>query len=331
MQQRKLGNQGLEVSALGLGCMGLTAVYGPGPSEAEALQVLDRAVGLGVTFFDTAEVYGHLTNEVVVGKGLAKHRGKVTIATKFGFDIADALAAGRPRGVNSRPENIRAVADASLQRLGVDVIDLFYQHRVDPDVPIEDVAGAVGDLVKAGKVRYFGLSEAGPDTIRRAHKVFPVSALQSEYSLWTRDPEAQVLPTLRELGIGFVPYSPLGRGFLTGTVNAETLGERDFRRFQPRFQPGALEKNLGLVETLGRLAREKGATPAQLALAWLLHQGPDIVPIPGTARVSRLEENVGAATLKLSAGDLAAIEAAIPETAVEGKRYDDTGLAMVGL
>jgi aryl-alcohol dehydrogenase-like predicted oxidoreductase len=331
MEQRKLGTQGLEVSALGLGCMGLTAVYGPGPGESEALEVLDRAVGLGVTFFDTAEIYGRLTNEVLVGKGLAKHKGKVAIATKFGFDIADALAAGRPRGVNSRPDNIRAVADASLQRLGVDVIDLFYQHRVDPSVPIEDVAGAVGELVKAGKVRYFGLSEAGADTIRRAHKVFPVSALQSEYSLWSRDPEAHVLPTLKELGIGFVPYSPLGRGFLTGAVTTDSLGQADFRRFQPRFQPAALAKNLGLVETLGRLARERGATPAQFALAWLLHQAPDIVPIPGTAKVSRLEENVGGAALKLSADDLAAIEAAVPESAVEGKRYDETGLAMVGL
>jgi aryl-alcohol dehydrogenase-like predicted oxidoreductase len=331
MEMRKLGTQGLEVSALGLGCMGLTAVYGPGPTEAEAMAVLDRAVDLGVTFFDTAEIYGRQTNEVVVGKGLAKHKGRVAIATKFGFDLADALAAGRPRGTNSRPENIRAVADASLQRLGVDVIDLFYQHRVDPNVPIEDVAGAVGDLVQAGKVRYFGLSEAGAETIRRAHSVFPVSALQSEYSLWSRDPEAEILPTLRELGIGFVPYSPLGRGFLTGAVNQDTLGDFDFRRFQPRFQPEAMQKNLGLVETLRALAGERGATPAQLALAWLLHRGPDIVPIPGTAKVSRLEENVGAVALRLSADDLAAIEAAVPETAVEGKRYDETGLAMVGL
>lgn len=331
MEKRKLGTQGLEVSALGLGCMGLTAVYGPGPSEAEAIQVLDRAVGLGVTFFDTAEVYGRQTNEPVVGRGLAKHKDKVVIATKFGFDIADAIAAGRPRGLNSRPDNIRAVADASLQRLGVDVIDLFYQHRVDPAVPIEDVAGAVGDLVKAGKVRYFGLSEAGPDTIRRAHKTFPVSALQSEYSLWSRDPEAEILPTLRELGIGFVPYSPLGRGFLTGAVNNDSLGQTDFRRFMPRFQGDALAKNLGLVETLTNLAKAKGATPAQLALAWLLHQGADIAPIPGTAKVSRLEENVGGAALKLSSDDLAAIEAAIPESAVEGKRYDERGLAMVGL
>jgi len=331
MDKRKLGTQGLEVSAIGLGCMGLTAVYGPGPSEAEAIEVLAKAVDLGVTFFDTAEIYGRLTNEVIVGKGLKPFRGKVAIATKFGFDLADAMAAGRPRGVNSRPENIRAVADASLQRLGIDVIDLFYQHRVDPSVPIEDVAGTVGELVKAGKVRYFGMSEAGADTVRRAHAVFPVSALQSEYSLWTRDPEGEVLPTLRELGVGFVPYSPLGRGFLTGAVNASTLGDGDFRRFMPRFQGDALAKNLGLVETLTQLARQKGHTPAQLALAWLLHQGPDIVPIPGTTKVSRLQENVGAAAIRLSADDLAAIEAAVPETAVEGQRYDQTGLAMVNL
>jgi len=331
MDKRKLGTQGLEVGAIGLGCMGLTAVYGPGPSEADALKVLARAVELGVTFFDTAEIYGRLTNEVVVGKGLAPFRDKVAIATKFGFDVADAMAAGRPRGVNSRPENIWAVADASLQRLGIDVIDLFYQHRVDPKVPIEDVAGAVGELVKAGKVRYFGLSEAGPETIRRAHKVFPVSAVQSEYSLWSRDPEAEVLPALRELGIGFVPYSPLGRGFLTGAVNSDTLGENDFRRFQPRFQPDALAKNLGLVETLAALGREKGRTSGQLALAWLLHQGQDIVPIPGTAKASRLEENVAAADIRLTRDDLAAIAAAVPETAVEGQRYDQTGLAMVNL
>jgi aryl-alcohol dehydrogenase-like predicted oxidoreductase len=262
---------------------------------------------------------------------LAPFRDKVVIATKFGFDMADALAAGRPRGVNSRPDNIRAVADASLQRLGVEVIDLFYQHRVDPSVPIEEVAGTVGELVKAGKVRYFGMSEASAETVRRAHKVFPVSALQSEYSLWTRDPEKQVLPTLRELGIGFVPYSPLGRGFLTGALRPESLGQGDFRRFMPRFQGEAGRKNLSLVETLAQLARQKGHTPAQLALAWLLHQRPDIVPIPGTTKVSRLQENVGAAAIRLSPDDLAAIAAAVPETAVEGPRYDQTGLAMVNL
>ncbi|HET6971194.1 MAG TPA: aldo/keto reductase [Phenylobacterium sp.] len=331
MQTRKLGTQGLEVSAIGLGCMGLSAVYGPAPDEAQSLDVLAKAVEAGITFFDTAEVYGARTNEVLVGKGLAAFRGKVTIATKFGFDLSDAARAGRPRGVNSRPENIREVADASLKRLGVEVIDLLYQHRVDPNVPIEDVAGTVGELVKAGKVRFFGLSEAAPQTIRRAHATFPVSCVQSEYSLWTRDPEKAVLPTLRELGIGLVPYSPLGRGFLAGAVGAAGPGQGDFRSFMPRFQGEALAKNLGLVDTLTRLAREKGRTPAQLALAWLLHQGQDIVPIPGTTKVARLQENVAAAAIQLSADDLAAIEAAVPETAVEGGRYDETGLAMVNL
>ncbi len=332
MQTRKLGTQGLEVSTIGLGCMGLSAVYGPAPAETQAIEVLHRAVDLGVTFFDTAEIYGRLTNEVLVGKGLKPFRDRVVIATKFGFDLADAATAGRPRGTDSRPEHIRAVADASMKRLGVDVIDLFYQHRVDPKVPIEDVAGAVGDLVKAGKVRYFGLSEAGPETIRRAHAVFPVSALQSEYSLWTRDPEVGVLPTIRELGIGFVPYSPLGRGFLAGAItSAAALTAHDFRRFQPRFQGEALTRNLTLVETLSGLARQKGRTPAQLALAWLLHKGDDIVPIPGTSKVARLEENLAAAAIRLSAAELSAIEAAVPEQAVEGQRYDRTGLEMVGL
>ena len=330
MQTRKLGTQGLEVSAIGFGCMGLNAVYGPAPDEAEALKVLARAVELGVTFFDTAEIYGMTANEVLVGKGLAAHRDKVVIATKFGFDLEAAVKAGRPAGTNSRPEHIRDVADASLKRLGIEVIDLLYQHRVDPNVPIEDVAGTVGELVKAGKVRYFGLSEAGPDTIRRAHKVHPVSALQSEYSLWTRDPEKAVLPTLRELGIGLVPYSPLGRGFLAGALKGQPA-EGDFRRFMPRFQGEALAKNLSLVETLTRLAGAKGHTPAQLALAWLLHQGPDIAPIPGTTKVSRLEENVAAAEIALTRDDLAAIEAAVPETEVEGARYDERGLSMVNL
>jgi len=330
MQTRKLGTQGLEVSAIGFGCMGLNAVYGPAPDEAEALKVLTRAVELGVTFFDTAEIYGMTANEVLVGKGLARFRDRVVIATKFGFDLEEAVRAGRPAGTNSRPEHIREVADASLKRLGVEVIDLLYQHRVDPNVPIEDVAGTVGELVKAGKVKYFGLSEAGPDTIRRAHKVHPVSAVQSEYSLWTRDPEKAVLPTLRELGIGFVPYSPLGRGFLAGALKGQPA-DNDFRRFMPRFQGEALQKNLSLVETLTRLAGEKGRTPAQLALAWLLHQGDAIAPIPGTTKVSRLEENVAAADIKLSAEDLKAIEAAVPETEVEGARYDARGLSMVNL
>ena len=330
MNTRKLGTQGLEVSAIGFGCMGLNAVYGPAPDAAQAIAVLHRAVDLGVTFFDTAEVYGMTANEVLVGQGLKGARDKVVIATKFGFDLEAAAKTGRPAGTNSRPDHIRDVADASLKRLGIEVIDLFYQHRVDPNVPIEDVAGAVGDLVKAGKVKYFGLSEAGPDTIRRAHAVHPVSALQSEYSLWTRDPERAVLPVCRELGIGFVPFSPLGRGFLAGALTGQPA-ENDLRRSMPRFQGAALQKNLSLVETLARLAGEKGRTSAQLALAWLLSRAPDIAPIPGTTKISRLEENVAAADIVLSAQDLAAIEAAIPETAVEGARYDERGLSMVNL
>ncbi|MFN3523284.1 MAG: aldo/keto reductase [Phenylobacterium sp.] len=329
MKTRKLGTQGLEVSAIGLGCMGMSWAYGPGLSQAEADALARRAVDLGVTFFDTAEVYGPFANEELIGHALRGLRDKVQIATKFGFKIVPESA--RPVGVDSRPEHIKAVADASLKRLGVEVIDLFYQHRVDPDVPIEDVAGAVGDLVKAGKVKYFGLSEAGPDTIRKAHAVHPVSALQSEYSLWTRDPEKAVLPVLRELGIGLVPYSPLGRGALTGAItSAESLDESDFRRRLPRFQAEALAKNLSLVETLKALAAEKGRTPAQLALAWLLHQGEDIVPIPGTTKAHRLEENAGAVDVVLSAEDLAAIAAAVPEAEVAGQRYDESGLAMVG-
>ena len=325
MITRKLGTQGLEVGALGFGCMGLSWAYGPAADEADAVAVLRRAVDLGVTLFDTAEVYGPFVNEELVGCGLAPVRDKVRIATKFGFKLDGADR----RGLDSRPDHIKAVADASLKRLGIDVIDLFYQHRVDPDVPIEDVAGAVGDLVRAGKVRWFGLSEAGPQTIRKAHAVHPVSALQSEYSLWTRSPEAGVLPVLRELGIGLVPYSPLGRGFLTGAMPTD-FAKDDFRRSLPRFSGGALQKNLGLVETLKALAAEKGATPAQLALAWLLAQGDDIVPIPGTTKVSRLEENVGAVALSLTAADLAAIARAIPETAVEGERYPEENMAMVG-
>lgn len=329
MKTRKLGTQGLEVSALGLGCMGISFAYGPAAAEADAVALLRHAVDLGVTFFDTAEVYGPYVNEEVVGRGLKPVRDKVVIATKFGFRF-DA-ANPRPTGVDSRPEHIREVADASLKRLGIEVIDLLYQHRVDPTVPIEDVAGAVGDLVKAGKVRFFGLSEAGPETIRRAHAVHPVSALQSEYSLWTRDPEAAVLPTLRELGIGLVPYSPLGRGFLTGAApDPSTLAETDFRRTLPRFTGEAFAKNLSLVDTLKALAAQKGVTPAQLALAWLLHQGQDVVPIPGTTKISRLEENVGAVDVALSPADLAAISAAIPETEVAGARYTEQGMAMVG-
>jgi aryl-alcohol dehydrogenase-like predicted oxidoreductase len=328
MKTRKLGT--LEVSPLGLGCMGISFAYGPAADEAQAVTLLRRAVDLGVTFFDTAEVYGPFVNEEVVGRALAPVRDKVVIATKFGFKISPGQ--GRPIGVDSRPEHIREVADASLKRLGVEVIDLFYQHRVDPAVPIEDVAGAVADLIKAGKVKHFGLSEAGADTIRRAHAVQPVATLQSEYSLWTRDPEAEILPTLRELGIGLVPYSPLGRGFLTGAVQStDGLAADDFRRTLPRFNGEALAKNLSLVETLKALAAARGATPAQLALAWLLHQGDDIVPIPGTTKVSRLQENLGAVDIVLSEADLKAIAAAVPETEVAGARYQDAGLAMVNI
>jgi aryl-alcohol dehydrogenase-like predicted oxidoreductase len=330
MQQRKLGSQGLEVSAIGFGCMGLSGVYNAPVDAADANRLLARAVELGVTFFDTAEVYGLTTNEVMVGEALKPFRGKVVIATKFGFDIDGARAAGRISGLNSRPDNIRKVADNSLKSLQIDVIDLFYQHRVDPSVPIEDVAGAVADLVKAGKVRAFGLSEASAATIRKAHAIQPVSAVQSEYSLWTRDPEAEVLPACRELGIGFVPYSPLGRGFLTGAVTTmDQLSETDFRRGVPRFQGEAFAKNLGLVETLTAIAKAKGCTPAQLALAWLLAQGPEIVPIPGTTKAHRLEENVGAAGVQLTPADLAQIAAAVPEAAIEGARHSAAGMAMV--
>ena len=330
MKTRKLGD-GLEVSAIGLGCMGMNQVYGTALEKADAFRLLARAVELGVTFFDTAEVYGPYLNEELVGEGLKPFRDKVVIATKFGFDIGpEGQGFSRMRGVDSRPEHIREVVDASLKRLGVEVIDLLYQHRVDPRTPIEDVAGTVKDLIAEGKVKHFGLSEAGAATIRKAHAVQPVAALQSEYSLWTRGIEAEVLPTIRDLGIGLVPYSPLGRGFLTGALKPETLGQNDFRRGLPRFQGEALEKNLSLVEALTRIAGEKGATPAQLALAWLLAQGQDIAPIPGTTKIARLEENVGAADMTFSAEDLARIAAAVPETAIEGERYTAAGMAMVG-
>jgi aryl-alcohol dehydrogenase-like predicted oxidoreductase len=307
--------------------MGLSFAYGTAPEESQSLQLLQRAVELGVTFFDTAEVYGPFKNEILLGKALKSVRERVVIATKFGFRIPPE--GGRPRGVDSSPENIRKVCDASLKRLGIETIDLFYQHRVDPSVPIEDVAGAVGQLVRAGKVRYFGMSEAGVETIRRAHGVHPVSALQSEYSLWTREPEKTVLPVCNELGIGFVPYSPLGRGFLA--AGAGELADNDFRKTLPRWQADAMSKNLSLFETLTKLAKEQGRTPAQLALAWLLHKGDNIVPIPGTTKIHRLEENLGAADTQLSTDTLAAIERAIPESAVHGARYDKTGLAMTGL
>ncbi len=331
MKTRKLGD-GLEVSAIGLGCMGMGQVYGTALDSADAHKVLAKAVELGVTFFDTAEVYGPYENEILVGAGLKPFRDKVVIATKFGFDIApEGTGEGfsRMRGVNSRPEHIRAVAEASLKRLGIETIDLFYQHRVDPNVPIEDVAGAVKDLIAEGKVKHFGLSEAGAATIRKAHAVQPVAALQSEYSLWFRELEAEVLPTLRELGIGLVPYSPLGRGFLTGALKSD-LADNDFRRNLPRFQGEALAKNLGLVEALAQIAGEKGITAAQLALAWILHQGEGIAPIPGTTKIARLEENIGAVDVTLSAEDLTRIAAAVPETAIEGERYTKAGMAMVG-
>jgi aryl-alcohol dehydrogenase-like predicted oxidoreductase len=326
MHKRTLG-QGLTVSAIGLGCMGISWAYGEAMPEADAIALLRGAVERGVTFFDTAEVYGPYVNEEVVGRGLKPVRDQVVIATKFGFRIEPGMS--RPAGMNSRPEHIRDVAEASLARLGIESIDLFYQHRVDPDVPIEEVAGEVGRLIAEGKVKHFGLSEAGAGTIRRAHAVTPVTAVQSEYSLWTRDPEAEVLPTLNELGIGFVPYSPLGRGALTGAFTGE-LGENDFRRGLPRFQGEALEKNLSLVDTLKSLAAARGATPAQLALAWLLHQGEHIVPIPGTTKLARLEENIAAADLRLTPDELAAIEAAVPADAVEGGRYNEQGLKAVG-
>jgi aryl-alcohol dehydrogenase-like predicted oxidoreductase len=326
---RKLGTQGLAVSEIGLGCMNLSVGYGPPPPEDQALQVLDRAVELGITFFDTAEMYGPFKNEVLVGKGLkralARVPDRVVIATKFGFKIP---ADGRlPTGLDSRPEHIRAVCEASLQRLDIDTIDLFYQHRVDHAVPISDVAGAVGDLVRSGKVRFFGLSEAAPDTIRRAHAVHPVSAVQSEYSLWTRDPEKAVLPVCRELGIGFVAYSPLGRGFFAGA--AERMGENDYRRSQPRWQGEALAKNLRFLEALTHLAEQKGCTSVQLALAWVMHQGSDIVPIPGTTKPHRVDENVAASRISLSTEDLAALERAVPKDAVAGNRSDERGMSMI--
>lgn len=331
MKKRILGKGGLEVSALGLGCMGMSWAYGAPGDRAEMIALLRQAVDLGVTFFDTAEVYGPRTNEELVGEALAPVRDKVVIATKFGFRIANEPGA-RPSGVDSRPEHIREVADASLRRLRTDHIDLFYQHRVDPAVPIEDVAGAVGDLIKAGKVQYFGLSEAGAATIRKAHAVHPVAAVQSEYSLWTRDPETEVLPLLEELGIGFVPYSPLGRGFLTGRFSSESkFSEGDFRKGNPRFQPDALRKNAALVDSLKEIATKKGATPAQIALAWLVAQKPWIVPIPGTTKRARLEENIKAADIALTSADLEAIEEAVGSHTIAGGRYDERGMAMVNI
>jgi len=331
MQKRRLGKSNLEVSALGLGCMGMSFSYGPPPDRQEMISVLRAAVERGITFFDTAEVYGPFTNENLVGEALEPFRGKVAIATKFGFQLHED---GKPGfvGTNSRPERIRQVADASLKRLRVDAIDLFYQHRVDPNVPIEDVAGTVKDLIQAGKVKHFGMSEAGVQTIRRAHAVQPLTALQNEYSLWWRRPEAEVIPTLEELGIGLVPYSPLGKGFLTGKIDEKTeFASTDFRSALPRFTADARKANQALVVLLGDIAKRMNATPAQIALAWLLAQKPWIVPIPGTTKLHRLEENIGAAALELSADDLREIESAASQVKVQGDRYPEQFERMSGL
>src|SRR5881396_2522247 len=323
MKKRKLGKSGLEVSAIGLGCMGMSFGYGPPKNKQEMIALLRAAVERGVTFFDTAEVYGPFTNEELVGEALAPFREQVVIATKFGFKPASS-GESRWSELDSRPEHIKEVAEASLKRLRTDVIDLFYQHRVDPEVPIEDVASAVKDLIQAGKVKHFGLSEPGVQTIRRAHAVQPVTAVQNEYSLWWREPETEVLPALEELGIGFIPYSPLGRGFLTGKMNENTtFDSSDFRAMLPRFTPEARKANQALVDLLGEIAKRKKATPAQIALAWLLAQKPWIVPIPGTTKLKRLEENIGAAGIKLTADDLGEIEHATSQITVQGARYPE--------
>src|SRR4051795_9770236 len=331
MQKRKLGKGGLEVSAIGLGCMGMSFSYGPPKDKREMTSLLHAAVERGITFFDTAEVYGPYTNEELVGEALAPYRDRVVIATKFGFRLNPDGSPGWA-GLDSRPEHIREAAEGSLRRLRVDAIDLLYQHRVDPDVPIEDVAGAVKDLIRQGKVKHFGLSEPGAQTIRRAHAVQPVTALQNEYSLWTRGPETNgILDACEELGIGFVPYSPLGKGFLTGAMTKETkLAEGDFRKSVPRFSPDAMEKNQAFVDLLKQVADAKGATPAQIALAWLLAQRPYIVPIPGTTKLHRLEENIGAADVELSEAELREIEATASQIEIEGDRYAPQQLAMVG-
>ncbi|MEY2413850.1 MAG: hypothetical protein QOD84_2456 [Acidobacteriaceae bacterium] len=329
MQKRKLGKNNLEVSAIGLGCMGLSFAYGPPVEKQEGIALIRAAVEHGVTFFDTAEVYGPFTNEELVGEALSPFRGKVVIATKFGFKLDPAT--GKQAGLDSRPEHIKEVAEASLKRLKVNTIDLFYQHRVDPDVPIEDVAGAVKDLIQQGKVKHFGLSEAGVQTIRRAHAVLPVTALQSEYSLFWRLPEEEVIPTLEKLGIGFVPYSPLGRGFLTGKIDEKTtFDSSDFRNIVPRFAPEARKANQAVVDLLTKVAEKKNATPAQIALAWLLAQKPWIVPIPGTTKVHRLEENLGAANIELTPEDLRAIDGAASKIAIQGARYPEHLEKMVG-
>ncbi|PYX49105.1 MAG: aldo/keto reductase [Acidobacteria bacterium] len=329
MKKRNLGKNNLEVSAIGLGCMGMSFGLGPAIDRQQGISLIRAAVERGVTFFDTAEVYGPFTNEELVGEALAPFRKQVVIATKFGFKLDPST--GKQAGLDSRPEHIKEVAEASLRRLKTDVIDLFYQHRVDPNVPIEDTAGAVKDLIQAGKVRHFGLSEAGVRTIRRAHAVQPLTALQSEYSLWWREPEAEVIPTLEELGIGFVPFSPLGKGFLTGTISEDTKFDKsDFRNVVPRFSPENRKANQAVVDLVGTLAKQKKATPAQIALAWLLAQKPWIVPIPGTTKLHRLEENIGAAAIELTQEDLRQIDNAASKIAVQGARYPEELQKLVG-
>jgi aryl-alcohol dehydrogenase-like predicted oxidoreductase len=329
MQNRKLGSRRLEISAIGLGCMGISFGYGPAVDKQTGISLIRSAVELGVTFFDTAEVYGPFTNEELVGEALAPVRKQVVIATKFGFDVDPNTR--QQRGLDSRPEHIKQVAEASLKRLKTDAIDLFYQHRVDPNVPIEDVAGAVKDLTQEGKVKHLGLSEPGVQTIRRAHAVQPVTAVQSEYSLWWRQPEEEVLPTLEELGIGFVPFSPLGKGFLTGTINENTaFDSTDFRNIVPRFTPEARKANQALVDLLSEIAAQKQATPAQIAIAWLLAQKPWIVPIPGTTKLHRLEENIGAATIELRPADIREIDDAVSKITVQGARYPEHLQQMTG-
>jgi aryl-alcohol dehydrogenase-like predicted oxidoreductase len=331
MQKRKLGKSNLEVSTLGLGCMGMSFSYGPPKDKKEMTDLLRAAVERGVTFFDTAEVYGPFTNEELVGEALAPYRGKVVIATKFGFDLSGSDNRPGAAGLNSRPEHIKEAVEGSLKRLKVETIDLLYQHRVDTNVPIEDVAGTVKDLIQEGKVKHFGLSEAGVQTIRRAHAVQPITALQSEYSLWTRGPEEEVLPTLEELGIGFVPYSPLGKGFLTGKMDEKTtFDSSDFRSTLPRFTSDALKANQTLIDMLARIAERKKVTPAQIALAWLLAQKPWIVPIPGTTKLHRLDENIGAVAVELTSDDLREIESAASKIIVQGARYPEKLEQMTG-